>query len=155
MIEETGLVLDVREGRAKVEVENRGGACCGGCVFCSDDGSGRTIEVDAVADLTPGDRVQVRVPVRSVLVSSLLLLIVPMLLLVGGTILAAALFPVEGPPGRINIPAVAAGFGLMALWYVGVRLVEGRSGPRGMEPPRIVRIIGRETPEGPDNAPRP
>lgn len=143
MIEEQGIVLDVRDGRARVELERKGLGCCGGCAFCTSDGRSRTIEVDAPPELAPGDRVTVAVPVRTAIVGVFLLLVVPMVLLVGGTIAGSQVFPGSGQPGQVNFPALGVGAALMVFWYAGVRWSERKRTQSRLSPPRIVKVVPR------------
>jgi len=147
---EQGLVLDVRNGRAKVEMAAKGGSCCGGCTFCSLEGNSRTLEMDAPDDLRPGDRVRVQVPVRSAVTATLALFVVPLLLLMGGLAAGAHFFPAEGVVGQVNLPALLLGAVLAALWYGGVALVERRRRRRSDATPRIVEVVRARTASPPD-----
>ena len=138
---EQGLVLDVREGRAKVEMQPRRGSCCGGCSFCTATGEGRTLELDASPGLQPGDRVKVRVPVRSAVIATVVLFAVPLLLLVGGVMAGAYAFPAAEATGQVNLFALLVGTVLALLWYGGVWLVERGRGERPDKVPQIVEVV--------------
>ena len=140
---EKGLVLDVRNGRARIEIEHRGGSCCAGCAFCTVDGTGGTLELDAPPELRTGDTVALKVPIRSALVGALVMLAVPLVLLVGGVLVGATLFSAADGGESVNAPALILGAALMLIWYFGVWLVEKKRGKTPAEPPQIVGITRR------------
>lgn len=138
---EQARVLDVRDGKAKVEVQHRGGSCCSGCSLCEIGVGGRRVmELTAPPDVHVGDAVTLEVPTRSVLAGVLVLMVIPLVLLVAGVFAGVSLWSAEGRDGAMDLPAFGLGFLLMAVWYAGIWLVERKRRAKPAEQPRIVQV---------------
>jgi positive regulator of sigma E activity len=139
---EKGRVLNIRNGRARVEIIPTSLSACGRCALCSATPAGSVIlDVAAVPDAKVGGIVTIEVPDVSPLRAVIVLLLVPLLLLIGGIMAGYLLGPQKEGAG-INLTALLVGATLMAAWYLSVHFVEKRRPP---EPQKFPRIVSAET----------
>lgn len=141
---ETGTVVAIANGRARVEIDSRAPTCCS---CCNQGASCKTLDVDAPSGLKTGDKVTLEVPGGPVVRNLLMLLVVPAALVVGGVALGYAL--IAAPPGEINMPAVLIGVALMFGWYIGAHLLDRKRPRSPQSAPRIIDISTN------DSLPRP
>ncbi len=136
MIEETGRVVEVQEGRARIETRRSAG--CGQCSArgaCASLGGGRdaTVWVEDPIGTHPGESVIIAVPEGTVVRASFLVYLVPVLALVAGAVLGQALSRRWGLSPDLG--AAAVGIGAMVLAFLLARHLGGTTA----QGPKIVR----------------
>jgi len=128
LIEERGIVVEVKPGRALVET-TRSAACdsCGARHACGCMSGGREarVWVEDPLQVSPGDQVVIAVPEGTVLRASVLVYLVPVMALVLGALLGNGLAPSLGFSPDLG----AAGLGLLAmvLAFLASRFLGGRT----------------------------
>lgn len=120
--EETGTVSKLRGRKALVKIDVAAEGGCGSCgCKCSKAADGaRVIEVQR-DDLQKGDRVKIRVPVRSGYLGMLMIFVLPMIFCVTGMLLGVQF---GAGPGDSNLMPLAGGAGGLALAFGIAWLVE-------------------------------
>ena len=141
MVEETGIVLNVRSGKAQVRLERkRECKTCGGCLFSETEGFMIAEAEDGVGVL-PGDAVRVSNR-TSAAKAALLLYLLPLILFVAGFLGGAALAGAWGARGTEGW-GIAAGLAAMALSYYVLFRTQRRSPGKVAGLMKISRVVSR------------
>jgi positive regulator of sigma E activity len=131
---ETGVVTDLSNGMASVVLT--GGACCGHCSACADDGGGRMIlRTAATEGIQVGQRVVVEYGPPHIAWGVILTFVLPMIGLVAGVILGQA-YALAGL-GR-DLSAALYGFALAGALFGFAILADRLGRKRTWQAPHIV-----------------
>ena len=139
---EKGIVIEIRDGTARVNLVPEDAGRCGSCHACDlgqDEKHEHVIEVPATAGLAAGDEVFIEVPLPSRYLSIVLFFVLPLIFLgagcVAGYLIGKALFEMEFAADLFTIILGAVG---LALSYIIVRIID-KSFLGKRSPPRIVQ----------------
>ena len=132
---EKGEVVEVKKGKVKVRFVRK--SACAGCHACGmpDDEKEMILTFDDPGDVIEGDRVDVDIPQRGVLVSVMIMYVVPLILLFVGLLVGSAVFKGDSA----ELLSALLGIGLAAVCYTVIRLLDKRLRRSAMFAPRIVR----------------
>ncbi|RKX73748.1 MAG: hypothetical protein DRP87_18320 [Spirochaetes bacterium] len=142
MIEEMGVVLEVKNGKASVLLDK--GEACGGCGHCSTsfDGRGMVTRLPASHGVSSGDVVKLeREPVNQVK-SGFIIFILPLILLIAGYTGASSILEKAGV-AAYQPAGIAIGVFLFSLPYLLLFLKNRRDEKAGKYSMRIVEIVHR------------
>lgn len=132
-IHEEGIVIEAKDGKAKVELHTND-ACeeCTAKVFCKPkDENANVLEVRDPIGVKPGDEVTINIEGSDILRASLKLYGIPLLLVVAGIILGSEVF-------KDDILGIIMGLGSATLYYFGLYFVWKRSEEQVM--PTIISV---------------
>ena len=135
---EQGTVVEVRDGKAVVEMAHSGS--CDRCRVCAVGGGGRMrIEVDAPEGIVAGTPVEVDVPVGR-LSAALTVYLIPLGALLLGAMLGNWIGETYWPKSQFpGLVAIILALGFVVAAFLGVAMWE-RKAARKRPPPTIRRI---------------
>lgn len=145
-MEREAVVVQVKEDTARVQLLKH--STCANCGAC---GAGSQPEAEVVlpagVELSPGDRVQVRLNSSEFLGAVLLVYLLPLFFFIFGYLLGERLFRTFGPSGWEEAGGVLSGAFLMLLWYLGIHRYEKRLVVSGRYRLKLEKIIERNSVE--------
>ena len=146
MVEEVGLVMESRPGRAVVRIKR--GEECEGCHACTfwDKGGDMVAEVENSLGASPGDTVRIQTGSQSKIKAAFLLYLFPLLMMFLGILGGQPLFVSLGLSRWAELLSVLSGLLLMAVSFAILYLASRRGGTKQIPPSRIVEILRQELP---------
>lgn len=146
-MERIGIVVEVKENTAVVKMQ-RHLACehCGSCggIFGQADRKDHLVEVKNTLPAKVGQRVFIEADSRQVLFIAFVLYMVPLFALIIGIAGWLYLAPLLGVQGNQDLPAIGAGFVLLALVFCGIRWWDRRVKKAGRYRPEITGLAEDE-----------
>lgn len=139
---EHGVVIDVQDGRALIEVTPAAG--CGKDCSCSAvEGKPhlRRVEIEAPPGTRPGALVTLEVSSGQVLASSALVFIGPLVFLIIGLLVSRPLLGALGVRINPDLGMMLVGAVALAVGLAGALFVSRRRAGRGWLVPRIVEVV--------------
>lgn len=145
-MEREGIVIEDK-GDTAVVVIKRHLSCesCGGCGILSKSRQDHTLEATNTVKAKIGQRVYIETDDRQMLFVLFMLYMVPLFALVGGIVGWLHLGAFLGFEGR-EMPALVAGFALMALVFAGIRRWDRRVKKTGRYRPVITGVAEESEP---------
>lgn len=134
-MEEEALVLEVKDKKAKVEIERS--KSCRGCGFCSLNPGGMMVtEVEDPIGVKVGDRVKVEIPDRDFLKAAFVLYLLPISGLIIGALIGSKFNPQK--TGILGIIGGVIGF---ILSFVFIHYYDRKIGRQKSFRHRITKIL--------------
>ena len=146
-MERAGTIIEVKENTAVVRMQRHlSCANCGRCggILGNEDRRELVVEVENPIRAAVGQRVIVETDDRQAVFVSFMLYIVPLAALVAGVLLWPPLARSFGLAGNQDLIAVAAGFCLMALVFLGIKVWDRRVKETGRYRPKITELAKEE-----------
>jgi len=137
---EEGVVCAVAAGLARVKLNAAGCARCGSCGVCTEKGREAEIEVVALPETQPGDRVVVEIPGPGPATSAVILLLFPLILFFAGLLLGEWL-RARGSVALESWFSFLLGLALMAAAYLVAGAYDRHLRRAPDMQPRIVEIL--------------
>lgn len=138
---EYGVVIDVNDGRALIEVTPAEG--CGKSCSCSAVAGNarlRRVELEAPEDARPGSIVTLEVDARHLLATSAVVFLLPLVLLVAGVVGGNPLLGALGVRVDADLGMILSGaVGFLVGLVIGI-MISRRGARRGWLMPRIVEV---------------
>jgi len=104
---ESGIVIEVSEGRAVVRLERK--EKCHSCTICKPAEGGMLMEARDPVGVKPGDHVLINRPPEAILKATFLIFGLPLIAMLGGALLFRFIFPDKGE----GLWALGGGLGLV------------------------------------------
>ncbi|MEW5785194.1 MAG: SoxR reducing system RseC family protein [Bacillota bacterium] len=143
-MERAGTIIEVKAGTAVVRMQRHlSCANCGRCggILGNEDRRELVVEVENPIQAGVGQKVMVETVDAQVIFISFMLYMVPLAALVAGILLWPLLARSFGLGGNQDLTAVGAGFGLMALVFLGIKQWDRRVKETGRYRPVITEMI--------------
>ena len=139
---ERGIVIEVNDGRALVEIEP-GEGCGKGCACSAVEGKEhlRRVEIEAPGDVRPGSMVTLEVSSGQVIASSAVLFLGPPACFVAGAALSKPVLAALGAQMSADAGMMLCGAVAFVVGLVGAILFSRRGAQRDWLKPQIVEVF--------------
>ena len=138
---ESGTVIELHNGHARVRVQPEGGEACKTCAGNCCSGSRFELQLPAPDGAQVGDQVKIEVVLPNPAWSAFILFLMPLVLLMAGVGLWMRFGPKPSNQGK----GLLVGLGLMVLWYIGVAVYDRKLRKHPKHQPRVIEWSRPET----------